>query len=77
MADQLERIRSFTGHDDNLRMWAHLFISQTGRTWEMGSEVVVRWRVAEVVEFGCRIPSRFLRRVRFLNFPSMPFKPLN
>lgn len=32
MADQLERIRSFTGHDDNLRMWGQLYISQTGRT---------------------------------------------
>jgi hypothetical protein len=30
--DQIERVRSFVGHEDNLRMWGQLFISQTGHT---------------------------------------------
>jgi hypothetical protein len=32
MSDQLERIRSFVGHEDNLHMWGQLFISRTGHT---------------------------------------------
>jgi hypothetical protein len=30
--DQIEKIRNFVGHEDNLRMWAQLHISRTGRT---------------------------------------------
>lgn len=32
MADQLQRVRSFAGHDGNLRMWGQLYVSRTGRT---------------------------------------------
>jgi hypothetical protein len=32
MADQVERIRSFVGYEDNLRMWGQLYVSRTGRT---------------------------------------------
>ena len=30
--DQLEMVRSFVGHEDNLRMWGQLYVSHTGRT---------------------------------------------
>src|SRR5882762_183911 len=30
--DRLEMARSFVGSEDNLRMWAKLYISRTGRT---------------------------------------------
>jgi hypothetical protein len=32
MTDQIERIRNFVGHEDNLHMWGQLNISRTGRT---------------------------------------------
>lgn len=41
MADQLEQIRSFVGHEDNLHMWAKLFVSKTGRT--VGGWLVDSW----------------------------------
>ena len=39
--DRLQNIRSFAGHDDNLRMWGKLHVSQTGRT--VGGWLVDSW----------------------------------
>lgn len=31
-ADRVQMIRSFVGHEDNLRIWGKIYVSQTGRT---------------------------------------------